>query len=319
MSDPLAGVPLSSLRVFEAAARLKSFTRAAESLGMTQAAVSWQVKALEQRLGLTLFRRLPREVALTEPGERLARAATEAMRLLRRALSDLTEADEGVLSITTLATLASQWLAPRLGGFQIANPDLAVRVDTTSQLLDLARDNFDVGVRAGSGDWPGLDSSRLMPGVFSPLCTPELAAALDLTEPSRLMDAPRIGEDKEWAAWFAVAGVRGGAKPRAARLRADFQALEVAAALGGQGVALASPILYAREVSKGLLVQPFPHLVEFSAGYWIAWPTDRRRSPKIARFRDWLIAAAAQDPAIRAAEARLAEQAAGQGPLRASD
>ena len=311
MSDPLTSVPLSSLRVFEAAARLKSFTRAAESLGMTQAAVSWQVKALEQRLGLTLFRRLPREVALTEPGERLARAATEAMQLLRRALTDLRDADDGVLSITTLATLASQWLAPRLGAFQVANAGLAVRVDTSSQLLDLERDNFDIGIRAGAGDWPGLESARLMPGVFTPLCTPELATALDLTDPSRLVDALRIGDDKEWAAWFAAAGVRAGAPPRAVRLRADFQALEVAAALGGQGVALASPILYAREIAAGILVQPFPDLVELSPGYWVAWPADRRRSPKIARFRDWLIAAAADDPAIRAAEARLAEQAAG--------
>lgn len=210
MSDPLSGLPLSSIRVFEATARLKSFTRAAVELGMTQAAVSWQIKALETKLGLSLFRRLPREVALTEPGERLSRAATEAMLLLRRAVTDLTEADEGILSITTLATLASQWLAPRLGAFQVANAGLAVRVDTTSQLLDLARDNFDIGIRAGSGEWPGLDTARLMPGVFSPLCTPELAASLDLTEPSRLMDAPRIGDDKEWAVWFAVAGVRGG-------------------------------------------------------------------------------------------------------------
>lgn len=311
MSDPLTSVPLSSLRVFEAAARLKSFTRAAESLGMTQAAVSWQVKTLEQRLGLTLFRRLPREVALTEPGERLARAATEAMQLLRRALTDLRDADEGVLSITTLATLASQWLAPRLGAFQVANAGLAVRVDTSSQLLDLERDNFDIGIRAGAGDWPGLESARLMPGVFTPLCTPELATDLDLTDPSRLVDALRIGDDKEWAAWFAAAGVRAGAPPRAVRLRADFQALEVAAALGGQGVALASPILYAREIAAGILVQPFPDLVELSPGYWVAWPADRRRSPKIARFRDWLIAAAADDPAIRAAEARLVEQAAG--------
>lgn len=311
MSDPLTSVPLSSLRVFEAAARLKSFTRAAESLGMTQAAVSWQVKTLEQRLGLTLFRRLPREVALTEPGERLARAATEAMQLLRRALTDLRDADDGVLSITTLATLASQWLAPRLGAFQVANAGLAVRVDTSSQLLDLERDNFDIGIRAGAGDWPGLESARLMPGVFTPLCTPELATDLDLTDPSRLVDALRIGDDKEWAAWFAAAGVRAGAPPRAVRLRADFQALEVAAALGGQGVALASPILYAREIDAGILVQPFPDLVELSPGYWVAWPADRRRSPKIARFRDWLIAAAADDPAIRAAEARLVEQAAG--------
>src|SRR5271170_3815911 len=111
MSDPLATIPLSAIRIFEAAARLKSFTRAADELGVTQAAVSWQVKALERRLDQPLFRRLPREVVLTAGGERLARACSEAMNLLRTAISDLTEQAEGVLAITTLQSLAIQWLA----------------------------------------------------------------------------------------------------------------------------------------------------------------------------------------------------------------
>lgn len=300
MSDPLAGVPLASIRVFEAAARLKSFTRAAEELGMTQAAVSWQIKTLEGRLGQSLFRRLPREVQPTEGGERLSRAATEALVLLRRAVSDLTEADEAVLSITTLATLATQWLAPKLGGFQVANPDLAVRLDTAPHLVDLTRENFDVGLRSGSGDWPGLESVRLMPSVFTPLCSPEMAERLKLTAPADLIDAPRIGIEKEWAAWFALVGVAPKAQP-ASRLTADYQALEVAAAMGDQGVALASPILFAREIAKGLLVRPFPQTVELSAGYWLVWPHERRRARKIARFRDWLVDMAATDPAIRAA------------------
>lgn len=300
MSDPLAGIPLASIRVFEAAARLKSFTRAAEELGMTQAAVSWQIKALEGRLGQSLFRRLPREVAPTEGGERLSRAATEAMVLLRRAVADLTEADEAVLSITTLATLATQWLAPQLGRFQVANPDLAVRLDTAPYLVDLARENFDVGLRSGSGDWPGLESVRLMPSIFTPLCSPAMVEQLGLKSPSDLLEAPRIGMEKEWAAWFAKAGVASTERP-ASRLTADYQALEVAAALGDQGVALASPILFAREIAKGLLVQPFPQTVELSAGYWLVWPHDRRRARKIVRFRDWLVETATNDPAIRAA------------------
>ena len=305
MPDPLAGLPLASIRVFEAAARLKSFTRAAEELGMTQAAVSWQIKALETRLGLSLFRRLPREVQPTEPGERLSRAATEAMLLLRRALSDLTDADQGVLSITSLATLASQWLALRLGAFQVANPGLAVRVDTSANMIDLTRENVDIALRTGNGTWPGLEAARLMPSVFTPLCTPELSADLNLTTPADLVAAPRIGEEKEWAAWFAAAGVEGVGHPTV-RLQADFQALEVAAALGGQGVALASPILYAREIASGQLVRPFAQMVELSAGYWICWPADRRRSPKIVRFREWLLQAAADDPAITQALTELA-------------
>ena len=308
MPDPLAGLPLASIRVFEAAARLKSFTRAAEELGMTQAAVSWQIKALETRLGLSLFRRLPREVQPTEPGERLSRAATEAMIILRRALADLTEEDQGVLSITSLSTLASQWLASRLGAFQVANPGLAVRVDTSPNLVDLTRENIDIALRSGDGDWPGLEAARLMPSVFTPLCAPELVEQLGLRTPSDLIPAPRIGIGEEWAAWFAVAGVEG-AGHAAVRLQADAQGLEVAAALAGQGVALASPILYAREIASGQLVRPFPEMVELSAGYWVCWPTDRRRSPKIARFRDWLLAAAAKDPAISAVQATLDAQA----------
>ena len=236
MADPLAGIPLASIRVFEAAARLNSFTRAAEELGMTQAAVSWQIKALEGRLGQTLFRRLPREVVPTEPGERLSSAATEAMTLLRRALSDLTEADQAVLSITTLATLATQWLAPRLGEFQLASPELAVRLDTAAHLVDLSREGFDVGIRSGAGDWPGVESVEVMPSVFTPVCSPRLRDRLGLRTAEDLLKAPRIGLEKEWAVWFAAAGVADdGQTP--SRLRADYQALEVASALGDQGVA----------------------------------------------------------------------------------
>lgn len=302
MADPLSGIPLASIRVFEAAARLKSFTRAAEELGMTQAAVSWQIKALEGRLGQSLFRRLPREVQPTEAGERLSSAATEAITLLRRAISDLTEADEHILSITTLATLASQWLAPHLGAFQLSNPGLAVRLDTNPGLLDLAREGFDVGIRSGNGDWPGLESQQIMPSVFTPLCSPEMAERLKLESPCDLLEAPRIGMEKEWAAWFAAAGLSDGRRP-ATRLTADYQVLEVAAALGGQGVALGSPIFFAREIKAGLLVRPFAQTVSFNTGYYVVWPEGRRRSPKIRRFREWLMSVADADPAVIEARA----------------
>jgi len=302
MADPLSGIPLASIRVFEAAARLKSFTRAAEELGMTQAAVSWQIKALEGRLGQSLFRRLPREVQPTEAGERLSSAATEAITLLRRAISDLTEADEHILSITTLATLASQWLAPHLGAFQLANPGLAVRLDTNPGLLDLSREGFDVGIRSGNGDWPGLESQQIMPSVFTPLCSPEMAQRLKLESPCDLLEAPRIGMEKEWAAWFAAVGLSDGRRP-ATRLTADYQVLEVAAALGGQGVALGSPIFFAREIKAGLLVRPFAQTVSFNTGYYVVWPEGRRRSPKIRRFREWLLSVADADPAVMEARA----------------
>ena len=210
MSDPLATIPLSAIRIFEAAARLKSFTRAADELGVTQAAVSWQVKALERRLDQPLFRRLPREVALTPSGERLARAAGEAMSLLRAALSDLTETGDGVLAITTLQSLATRWLAPRLGGFQLAHPKIAVRLDTSGQLVDLNHEGFDVALRSGSGDWPGLECIYLFDAGRTPLCTPQLRADLGgLKRPEELLAATLVGLDEDWSEWFAAAGVAG--------------------------------------------------------------------------------------------------------------
>ncbi|MDP3855079.1 LysR substrate-binding domain-containing protein [Phenylobacterium sp.] len=298
MADILATIPLSAIRVFEAAARLKSFTRAAAELGITQAAVSWQVKALEKRLDQALFQRLPREVVLTASGERLARASGEAVNLLRAALEDLTETGEGVLSVTTMQTLASQWLAPRIGAFQIAHPKLAVRLESSTRLVDLIHENFDVAVRAGRGDWPGLEAHYLFPADQTPLCTPQMRDQLGgLAHPENLLDAPRIGSDEEWAVWFEIAGVAPPlGEPARLRLMADSQTLEVASALAGQGVALGSPILFQPEIAAGRLVRPFAPTMVMGGGYWLVYPKDRRRSPKIAAFRDWLLACVADLP-----------------------
>ncbi|RAK52329.1 LysR substrate-binding domain-containing protein [Phenylobacterium deserti] len=309
MSGLLSAIPLSAIRVFEAAARLGSFTRAAQELGMTQAAVSWQVKALEKRLDQHLFRRLPREVALTPAGERLARAASEAMSVLRTALEDLSTSTGGVLAVTSVATLATQWLAPRLGAFQLKHPDIAVRLDTAVKTLDLVRGEADVALRLGSGEWDGLESIRLFPSILTPLCTPEVAAQLSgAPAPEVLLEATRIGEAVEWNAWFKAAGVPPPETEARLVMQADFQALEVAAALADGGVALGSPILFARELAAGRLVQPFETCVTFRGGYWLAYPKERRRTRKIAEFRDWLVACVAEDPAI-ARYAPLAETA----------
>ncbi len=298
MSDSLSRIPLDALRVFEAAARLLSFTRAAEALGMTQAAVSWRIRDLEERLGRALFVRGARQVALTPEGERLGSAATEAISLLRRAVTEVTDADQGVLAITTLQTMATQWLATRLGGFQLANPDLAVRVDTSATLSTLGGDGLDLAIRFGSGRWPGLESRFLMPGVFTPLCTPAMRDRLKLTRPEDLKHAHLIGEPTEWTAWFAAAGVAPADTAAPPRLTADNQAMEVAAAMGDQGVALGSPILYAREIEQGLLARPLTQTIALAEGYWVCYPPGRRLQPKIARFRDWILDTARDDPRV---------------------
>lgn len=298
MSDILSRIPLDALRVFEAAARLLSFTRAAETLGMTQAAVSWRIRDLEERLGRALFVRGARQVALTPEGERLSSAATEAVSLLRRAVTEVIDADQGVLAITTLQTMATQWLATRLGAFQLANPDLAVRVGTSSTLSTLNEDRLDMAIRFGSGRWPGLESRFLMPGVFTPLCTPAMRDRLNLTRPEDLKHAQLIGDPSEWTAWFAAAGVTPADAAAPPRLTADNQAMEVAAAMGDQGVSLGSPILYTREIELGLLARPFTETVALAEGYWVCYPPGRRLQSKIARFRDWILATARADPDI---------------------
>lgn len=307
MQDPLASIPLSAIRVFEAAARLGSFTRAASELGMTQAAVSWQVKALEQRLGQRLFVRRPREVGLTPAGERLARAASDAMAALRSALSDISETGEGMLGITTLQTFATQWLAGRLGRFQLAHPKIAVRLDTENRVVDLMREDFDVAIRGGRGDWPGMESLLLFPAVQTVLCTPAAAARLgDPPRPEALFDVHRIGSDAEWRQWFAAAGVmpEGETGPAAPRLMGDTQTLEVAAAIADDGAAMGSPVMFGRDLAEGRLVQPFD--VYFGdSSYWLVYPRDRRRAGKIAAFREWLFQEVAADPHAQRILARL--------------
>lgn len=298
MNDILNRVSPDALRVFEAAARLGSFTKAAEALGMSQAAVSWRVRDLEVRLERALFVRGTRQVSLTPEGERLATAATEAMTLLRRAVLDVVEADQGVLSITTLQTMATQWLATRLGSFQLANPDLAVRVDTSPILSSLSNDGLDVALRFGTGQWPGMESRFIMPAVFTPLCSPATAERLKLERPEDLERADLVGEPDEWRAWFAAAGMVDTEAVVPPRLTADNQAMEVAAAIGDQGMALGSPILYAREIERGLLVRPFEQTVALAEGYWLCYPVGRRLNRKIARFRDWVLGTAREDARV---------------------
>ncbi len=257
--------------------------------------MSWQVKALEERLGQALFRRLPREVALTSAGERLSRASSEAMSLLRAALADLTDTGQGVLVISTLQSLASQWLAARLGSFQLAHPGIAVRLETTGRVVDLVRENVDVALRSGHGDWPGLQADLLFSSALAPLCAPQLRQSLALETPQDLMAAPRIGAEEDWAAWFAWAGVTADASAGPPRLTADLQTVEVGAALAGHGVALGSPTLFAPEIATGRLVQLF-ETDAGSSGYWLVYPKDRRRSPKIAAFREWILGCVASHP-----------------------
>jgi LysR family glycine cleavage system transcriptional activator len=285
--------PLAAIRCFEAAARLQSFTRAAEELGMTQAGVSLQIKHLEERLGAPLFLRGARGVTLTETGRRVAPAVTEAFAGLRAAFADLREGVEGVLSITATPTFASNWLAPRLGGFQIAHPGIAVRLDVTGRMVDFAREEVDVGIRMGSGSWPGLEAHRLMESDYTPMVSPKLLVRTGpLERPADLLKLPLIDPtDPWWMNWFAAAGVEAPDLSRRTEMRVGTQNLAAPVALAGHGAAILTPAFYRDELADGRLVQPFPLVCGDDYAHWLVYATTRRRAPKIRAFRDWLLAA----------------------------
>ncbi|MEH6421592.1 LysR substrate-binding domain-containing protein [Pseudomonas sp. CGJS7] len=286
---------LSAIRAFEAAARLGSFTRAAEELDMTQAAVSYQIKRLEQRMGLVLFQRLPRKVALTRDGERLAPAVLDAFQALRTAFARSRERAQSELAITALPTLGANWLVPRLGGFQLAQPQLAVRLDTSVPLIDLAQGEFDVSLRNGGGQWPGMETHFLLPGLFVPLCSPALLDSGALRTPEDLLRLPRIGRERWWRQWLDAAGVRLGETPLKPALDLGIEQYEVTAAMAGQGVAITSPLFFRAELASGRLVQPFDLVLRDTRDYWLAYPEVGRASAKIRAFRDWLLEQARQD------------------------
>ena len=286
--------PLSMVRAFEAAARLSSFTRAAEELHMTQAAVSYQIKQLERRLGLTLFERLPRRVTLTPAGQRLAPAVLEAFKSLRVGFAQTLEPAEHALAITSLPTIAASWLVPRLGSFQLAHPKLAVRLDISVPVVDFGQGEFDVGLRRGRGEWPGLVAHRLLPSLFTPLCSPRLRE--QLREPADLLKVQRLGREQWWRKWFVAVGV---AEPDLAvkpSIDLSVEHVEVTSAIADQGVAMATPLFFRKELASGELVQPFELILREERDYWLVYPASRSNSPKIVAFREWLLHEASREP-----------------------
>jgi len=283
--------PMSAVRVFEAAARLQSFTRAAEELGMTQAAVSYQIKMLEDRVGVPLFTRTTRQVALTETGRRLAPSIGEAFEIMRKAFRSIAEGDKAVLAITVLQTFAASWLVPRLGGFQLAHPNLAVRLDTSMNVIDLVQSEFDLGIRSGFGEWPGLEAHMLFPITFVPVCSPQLIERIGgLKTPADLLKLPLLSpRDPWWGRWFAMAGLPSADLSKGPDLNLGTQLLEGASALAGHGVAIVTPAFFASELSSGRLVMPFDMVVVDERSYWLVYPKARSHSPKIRAFRDWLL------------------------------
>jgi len=285
---------LAAIRAFEAAARLGSFTRAGSELGTSSASVSYHVRQLEAQLGVTLFQRHPHRVTLTEAGALIAEEAERAFAGLRASFARAAEIDEARLALTTLPTFGTSWLTPRLGLFRAAHPDIVVELDVSDTAEDLTTGRFDVAIRNGDGRWPGLRTIELFPSAFLPLCVPALKeAAAGIADPRAPLAVPLLGRPDWWTLWYQALGWEQGPPP--SRFGTSFSAehLDVAAALAGHGVVIASPILFRAEIDAGRLVPAHERLVPAGRSFWLTWPVSRQHSRKIALFRDWLVAEAA--------------------------
>lgn len=281
--------PLAAVRVFEAAARHLNFTAAANELGMTQAAVSYQIRALEERLGIQLFLRIKGRVTLSDSGRRVAPLISGAFEALHGAFASLLREEAGTLTVSCSTTFASNWLAPRLGSFQLAQPNLAVQLHSSDTLVDFAHDKVDVAIRSARVPVAGLHTDLLFATDITPMVSPGFLARHEMTVPADLLVVPRLSpEDDWWPLWFAAVGLA--PEPQHAGLRLDSQTIEGAAAIAGQGVAILTRQMWTSELAVGRLVAPFAEVASTGASFWLVCAESRRLIPKIKAFRAWLIA-----------------------------
>jgi LysR family transcriptional regulator, glycine cleavage system transcriptional activator len=290
---------LASLRTFEAAARHLSFTKAADELHVTPAAVSAQVRGLEEQLGVRLFWRTSRAVRLTGAGETLLQATGEALAVIARAVERIAGANRGRrLVVSTGLSFAAKWLVPRLGRFRRLQPEVDVRLSVTDQLADFARDEADVAIRFGTGVYPGLRADRLLEEELFPVCSPRLLeGARPLREPGDLrhhtlihLDWQAQGETwPDWRMWLLAAGVEGVDPTQGIHFRETT--LVIQAAIDGQGVALGDS-LAADDLAAGRLVRPFDLALKGPPqfAYRIVSPRATADRPLVKAFREWVLA-----------------------------
>src|SRR6202166_2042736 len=285
---------LNGLRAFEAAARHLSFTQAAAELNVTQTAISHQIRRLEEELGIRLFVRQNRALALTPkardylPG---VRAAFNDLRLATDRL--LREDDDNVLMISTLASLAAKWLLPRLTAFQEAHPGIDVRITTSTGLVDFRSGDVDAAIRYGRGHWPGLRAEWLMADEVFPVCSPALLAGKrPLQRPEDLRDHVLLhntNNGDDWRLWLTASGPPADISKQPG-ITLDLILMAVQAAIDGIGIAMGRTTYVQDDIAKGRLVVPFEIALPADAGFYLVSPETVADPPKLRSFRHWLIA-----------------------------
>jgi LysR family transcriptional regulator, glycine cleavage system transcriptional activator len=294
MSRPL--LPLSGFRTFESAARHLSFARAAGELRVTPAAVSHQVRTLEDYLGVRLFNREGRRLTLTDAGETLLPDLRVAFERLQTAFDRVRpEPQRRTLTVTMPPSFASKWCVPRLDRLRAAHPDIELRLDVNDRVVDFATAGVDVAVRYGMGDYPGLIAEKLCDEATFPVCSPRVAARLSC--PSDLAREELIHVDgnarfdpefPNWATWLTAAGATGVDASRGMRFSLSTPAIE--AAVDGQGVLLGRSVVVAEDIAAGRLVRPFALELAVRPAYYLVYPRAALRRGTVARLRDWMLA-----------------------------
>ncbi|NOD30748.1 transcriptional regulator GcvA [Ruegeria sp. HKCCD6228] len=291
MSDYLP--PLTALRAFDAAARHMSFSKAAEELHVTPAALSFQIKSLEEHLGRPLFRRLNRAVELTEAGRALAPGAAEGFATLQAAWRAVRrQEDDTSLTVTAGPALTAKWLAPRLYEFARAHPEIDLKFSATLRNMDLERDDVDVAIRFGNSADDRLYSVPVRKEWLTPVMTPELAE--QFTTPASLEGAPLIHDDSisfltppcDWPAWFRAVGMDFTPTHGAHFSNADHA---IDAAVAGVGVALGRRAMILKDLTEGRLVAPFKVALETQGRFRFLCLPGAEKKPQIAAFRDWFL------------------------------
>ena len=289
--------PLNALRTFDAAARHQSFTRAAEELCVTQSAVSHQVKSLETELGLRLFKRERNGVAITDAGRDYLAVVRDIFERLELGTDRLLQRQRsGTITVSASPDFAAKWLVSRLGHFAEAYPEIELKLSATMHHVDFAREDVDLAIRHGDGQWPDLDAVNLCVEELFPICSPLLLTSHGgLREPQDVLRFPLLHLDdrRSWARWLQAADAPGAAPLHGPIL--NHASMLIDAAIEGQGIALARTMLASSDLIARRLVRPFRMALPLKNTYWIVCPKAMRALPKIVAFRDWLIAEVAAD------------------------
>jgi LysR family glycine cleavage system transcriptional activator len=289
---------LNAVRAFEAAARHLSFTRAANELHVTQAAISHQVKALEEHLGVRLFKRLNRSLLLTDAAQTYYPAVRDALDSLASGTARIRAQEANApLNVTTIPSFAAKWLMPRLGRFHDQHPEIDLHISAVERTIDFMREPMDVGIRFGMGLWPALHAEKVADEAVMPVCSPSLASKL--SDPQSLCDVPLLHDEMlkaddmstlegfpTWGAWLMAFDVNGVDPKRGQRF--SHTHLMIQAAIDGQGVALGCAVLVADDVAAGRLAVPFPGSLPTGYSYSLVCLPGAVAWPRVQAFWRWL-------------------------------